>query len=377
MLVIHTALSGKAALDAGYSFLGKEHIRVVHPAVTKELEGSASRFQLKLTNLPPNATDWELRGIMDVIHATNWHIPRIPQAGMTHLCCHHALVDFADSATCEQASKTSVHLRGHHLLWYQPSVATCYKCGRHGHFQVLCPSLMQAGKGILPSARRTGVSYAAAANPQPVNRTLLVHQFMHADQVAEMAMLPPDATHVSAQSNTTRLDSLEAQIVTLSKCVQVLVGHFDTIIKNVTAIGEAVGAIASHTPLVPQARSAIGSAGRISVTPDTNNPPPASSFALKMPAVAKPHMSVVTDDSSLLASTPQVTSIAQAPQLPSPVLSEVDRVTGIEGAVKQLTQMMMTFQTQLSSILLGSGHGSIVQSGTSYPVQGGLPLQYQ
>jgi hypothetical protein len=76
-VVFHTTLSGKAALEAGYSFLGKERIQVVHPAITKEMESSVPHFQLKLTNLPPNATDWELCGIMSAVHATNWHIPRI------------------------------------------------------------------------------------------------------------------------------------------------------------------------------------------------------------------------------------------------------------------------------------------------------------
>jgi hypothetical protein len=372
-----TALSGKAALDAGYSFLGKERIRVVHPAVTKELEGSAPCFQLKLTNLPPNATDWELRGIMDVIHATNWHIPRIPRAGMTHLRCHHALVDFADSATCEQASKTSVHLRGHHLLWYQPLVATCYKCGRHGHFQVSCPSLIQTDKGIHPSTRRAGISYAAAANPQPANRTQPVLQFMHTDQVADTAMSTPNDALGSAQANAARLDTLETQIVTLSKCVQVLIERFDTITKSVSAIEEAVGTIASHAPMVPQARSTVKSADRVSVTPGTNTLSPEPRFATKMPAIANSHVVVVTDDSSFSTSAPPIISTAPAPQLPSPAISEVDRITGIEGAVKQLTWMMMTLQAQLSPVSLGSGHRGMVLSDTSYPVQAGLHPQYK
>ena len=49
-VVFHTTLSGKAALEAGYSFLGKERIQVVHPAITKEIEswGHVSRLLVHL-----------------------------------------------------------------------------------------------------------------------------------------------------------------------------------------------------------------------------------------------------------------------------------------------------------------------------------------
>src|ERR1035438_5674035 len=112
------------------------------------MEGSSACFQLQLTNLPPNTTDWELCGIMNAVHATNWYVPRVPHEGMTHLCCHHALVDFADSVTCKQVSATSYQLQGCNLLWYQPSIATCYRCGKHGHFQVLCPSSAQGSRAL-------------------------------------------------------------------------------------------------------------------------------------------------------------------------------------------------------------------------------------
>ena len=56
-VVFHTRLSGKPALESGYSFLGKEQVRIVHPGVTKEMEGAVPYFQLCLTNLPSNTTD--------------------------------------------------------------------------------------------------------------------------------------------------------------------------------------------------------------------------------------------------------------------------------------------------------------------------------
>ena len=76
-VVFHSALSGKNTLDAAYGFLGKKCICIVHPAMTKELEKNSTQVQLQLTNLPPNTTDWELQGIMPVVNAINWHIPRI------------------------------------------------------------------------------------------------------------------------------------------------------------------------------------------------------------------------------------------------------------------------------------------------------------
>src|ERR1700722_15671191 len=77
-VVFYIRLSGKAALESGYSFLGKEQVRIVHLGVMKEMEGAAPNFQLHLTNLPSNTTDWELHGIMGAVCAINWHIPQVP-----------------------------------------------------------------------------------------------------------------------------------------------------------------------------------------------------------------------------------------------------------------------------------------------------------
>ena len=70
-VVFCTKLAEKAVTESGYSFLGKERVRIVHPAVTKVMEDSSPCFQLWLTNLPPNATDWELQGIMNAVKVTN------------------------------------------------------------------------------------------------------------------------------------------------------------------------------------------------------------------------------------------------------------------------------------------------------------------
>ena len=155
-----SSASGKAALEAGYGFLGKEHIRIVHPAVTKETEDASSRWKLRLTNLPPNTTDWELLGIMTTIKAINWHVPRVPQLGMSHLRCRYALVEFDSPAACQQVSSTSYWLRGHKLLWYHPSVVTCYKCGAHGHLQASCPVKPQVSQVRRTGICQSGVSYA-------------------------------------------------------------------------------------------------------------------------------------------------------------------------------------------------------------------------
>ena len=45
-VVYVSALSGKSALDASYGFLGKDRIRIIHPAMTKEVEGNSGRMQL-------------------------------------------------------------------------------------------------------------------------------------------------------------------------------------------------------------------------------------------------------------------------------------------------------------------------------------------
>ena len=102
--------SGKAALEAGYGFLGKEHIHIVHPAVTRETEAISSHWKLRVTNLPPNTTDWELLSIMTTIKAVNWHVPRVPQLGMSHLRCRYALVEFDSQAACQQVTSASYWL---------------------------------------------------------------------------------------------------------------------------------------------------------------------------------------------------------------------------------------------------------------------------
>ena len=80
--------------------------------------------------------------------------------GMSHLRCCYALVEFDSLAACQQVASASYWLQGHKLLWYHPSVVTCYKCGAHGHLQASCPVKLQVSRVRHSGTRQSGVSYA-------------------------------------------------------------------------------------------------------------------------------------------------------------------------------------------------------------------------
>ena len=236
-----SSASGKDALEAGYGFHGKEQIRIVHPAITKEMESATPRPQLRLTNLPPNTTDWELHSIMTEVQAINWHVPRIPREGMTHLHSCYALVEFPDSVTCQQAAETSYQLRGYKLLWYHPSVITCYRCGGHGHLQASCPVKAKVTQVGCMGAHQDGVSYATAVQPG-VNTTKQQKTQLHTSSGnAQPAVL--DGSY-SGQTTTAWLDALELQIGVLSKSFQVLLARIDSVTEAVASVGQAVEVIA-------------------------------------------------------------------------------------------------------------------------------------
>ena len=214
-----SSASGKEALEARYGFHGKEQIRIVHPAVTKEMESATPRPQLRLTNLPPNTTDWELLSLMTEVQAVNWHVPRIPQEGMTHLHSCFALVEFPNSVICQQVEKMSYQLRGYNLLWYHPSVTTCYRCGGHGHLQASCPVKAKVAQGGRMGACQDGVSYATAVQPV-VNATIQQKSQLHTSSATAQPTVLAD--EYSGQATAAWLDALELQIGILSKSFQVL-----------------------------------------------------------------------------------------------------------------------------------------------------------
>jgi hypothetical protein len=372
-VVFHTVLAGKAALEAGGTFLGKERVRIVHPGISKEMEGSSPRFQLRLTNLPPNATDWELLGIMNAIHAANWHIPRVPREGMTHLRCRYALVDFADSAACEEASVTPFKLRGHSLMWYHPSVATCYKCGIHGHFQATCPSRGQSGRASHLGVRRAGVSYAAAARPQSDMTTPLSSQPQVDPSHANPPRTSPHVLSAANQTNTARLDALEAQIVTLSGYFQVFLGKFDDVARAVTGIGQTVEMIARHVCVPSQVEpvedfgtnglqvtgaellpSVAAIAAQALVSPNSNLPAPGIVLSSLRPT------SLTSNDTPML----QVSDHEDSDQV---------RIAGLESSIKQLALMMESFFVHHQPTVAPPSSHSILLPGSNHSKHATVP----
>ena len=214
---------------------------------------------------------------MSAINAVNWHIPRIPQQGMTHLHCRHTLIDFASSEACQKASTTQFCLCGHSLYWYEPSVATCYKCGKHGHLQVACPMLgkgtqvagrqgarqslpgVQAARGALSGNHQEGISYAAMVKSRQGAAT--APSWVHpVNQQTSSAGASVSTSFKADKAISKQLDALEAQVNELSGCFHGFLDQFNSIAKTVTSIEQMVKAIARHIFVSSQVEPGIGSA---------------------------------------------------------------------------------------------------------------------
>ena len=377
--MFHTRLSGKAALESGYSFLGKEQVRIVHPGVTKEMEGATPCFQLCLTNLPLNTTDWELRGIMGAVCAINWHIPRVPREGMTHLHCCYALVDFADAAACEQASIGAYQLRGNSLLWYHPSVTTCYRCGMHGHFQVVCPSMKQGARIQHLSKCRDGVSYAAAAKPghgviaQPPLCPHPTSQSLGLDTTPLSGL--PLGDHVYA----TWIDTLEVQLNLLSSCFQVLLEHFDGVVRVITSIRQSVENIAKCVSVPSVTESGVKS---VIVQPVTASARSLNPSGVEAALIPSPVRSVMLASENVephpRTASSGLTGIPQS-YSSSTIDPGYTHLSSVEGKVQHLSVMMESLFAYLHlPSSSASGHSVIsVPPGTSFPPNASVPLWHQ
>ena len=304
---------------------------------------------------------------MNAVHAVNWHIPRVPHEGMTHLCCCYALVDFADAVACEEASITSFKLRGHSLMWYHPSVATCYKCGVHGHFQAVCPSRRQSGRAPHFGVRQAGVSYAAAANPQSDMTTPSTSQPQVAPSHANPPRASPHVPSAANQTNAVHLDALEAQIAVLSRCFQVFLGKFDDVARAVTCIGQTVETIARHVCMPPQVEPVKDfGANRLQVTAAELLPPVAAIavHALASPGSNLPAPGIVV--SSLDHASP-TSNDTPMPQVSEHGDSDHVRIAGLESSIKHLALMMESFFVHHQPTLASpSSHSSSLLPGPNH-----------
>ena len=369
-----SSASGKAALEASYGFLGKEHIHIVHPAVTREAEDASPRWKLRLTNLPPNTTDWELLGIMTTVKAINWHVPRVPWLGMSHLRCRYALVEFDSSTVCQQVSSASYWLCGHKLLWHHPSVVTCYKCGAHGHLQASCPVKPQVPQVRCTGARQSGVSYANAVQ----SNTGITVQSQAQPQLGTTKIQPVVLAENYANQITTasRLDALESQVNTLSTSFQILLTRLDGMTSAITSVGQAVDAIAARMPVTPQAVPLSNLTGTDS-----------HGMVVESPILTyASHQSHTSADSSVIPSSQgDTTVVAHAPSLHSDgvtpqgghhLLSENTRIMHLENHITQLSAMLKVLTTQplVMPYHLPGQPNHLTPSGATYPSQSIVPL---
>jgi hypothetical protein len=357
-VVFHSALSGKNALEAAYGFLGKERIRIVHPAMTKELEASSTQVQLRLTNLPPNTTDWELRGIMADVNAVNWHVPRIPKQGMSHLRCRHAMVVFSSTEACQKASESHYQLRRHKLHWYHPSVITCYKCGEHGHFQASCPYLQKTNQSIQSGMRQEGVSYATIARSQHGQKQVTTSQpHLISPQIAQDVSSAAQFS-ITGSVYSARLDALEAQVELLSKGLQRLTCHFDDVTRAVTSVEQTVNAIASHLSVSLPTANVVKDVDSVGIGELGRSKSVRNEVYMPQEPIAAINKRAEAD-------------------LKAVELSDHARITSIETSIIRLTQVMEAFsahQQLLQSLTTPNLAAGQVSSSTTHPAQARVAL---
>jgi hypothetical protein len=216
-------------------------IRIFPFLRTNEIKQQRDAYTLKLTNLPPGTTGFDLKQIIDDTHARTCYIPRNQNYQRKRI----AILSFKDEVTQDRAREYDPVLGNTPLYWHEDTEKLCYICHSAEHLAAECPvkeKFQEKRQQFATTTQRFGYLYQrykppgtnkfqsafqqrAQSSKNALDRTLAhnkfqqtVNQFRNRGSFAKVAAQRkrPPSTVFQVQNNAHQLkaDAKIAEVVT-------------------------------------------------------------------------------------------------------------------------------------------------------------------
>src|SRR5581483_662354 len=111
-----------------------ELLRIYPLLKTFEVKQTQDKYTLRLTNLPPGTTGYNLRDIISTTKAASCHIPR----NRNYTKKRFAFLNFTSAEAKAQAKNQKVHLGETPLNWHEVEEKLCAICSAADHLAAQC-----------------------------------------------------------------------------------------------------------------------------------------------------------------------------------------------------------------------------------------------
>jgi hypothetical protein len=112
-----------------------ELLRIYPLLKTFEIKQTRDKHTLRLTNLPPETTGYDLRDVISTTKAASCHIPR----NRNYTKKRFAFLNFISAEAKEQAKNQEVYLGETPLYWHEVDEKLCAICSAADHLVANCP----------------------------------------------------------------------------------------------------------------------------------------------------------------------------------------------------------------------------------------------
>src|SRR5581483_3610936 len=111
-----------------------ELLRIYPLLKTFEVKQTRDKHTLRLTNLPPGTTGYDLRDIISITKAASCYIPR----NRNYTKKRFTFLNFTSAEAKEQAKNQKVHLGETPLYWHEVDEKLCAICSAADHLVANC-----------------------------------------------------------------------------------------------------------------------------------------------------------------------------------------------------------------------------------------------
>ncbi|KAG9297234.1 hypothetical protein G9A89_015485 [Geosiphon pyriformis] len=214
--------SAVSALEHWSVLMGKNSVRILPLVNQNKTILFCDKFKAKLVNLPPGCTAFEISDMISQIGGRTCFIPCSPDSG-----CHFqfALIIFEFQGDLDSAVVKTGTLRKYRIWWKTSGCRCCFRCQEMGYLAMDCkispPPTPKIPK-VFKSCFVSSASYAKTAVPSGLSEFPPLVAFLAAS-AADPAI-------------SSRLDSLEKQILDLAALVKSIVKPVSSLVALVSRL---------------------------------------------------------------------------------------------------------------------------------------------